>query len=282
MKKPTYIDCHTHVNFAAYDEDREDVIKRALEGDTWMINVGTQKDTSKSAVELAEGYDEGVYAIVGIHPIHTVESFHDSDELGSNGKDDKGFASRGEDFDEDYYTTLANNNKVVGIGETGLDYFRTEKGSIEKQQEIFIKHIELANKLGKPLMLHIRPSKEDTGSYKDALKLLKQYAKVPGNAHFFAGSTEDAKGFLELGYSVSFTGVITFTNDYDEVIEYVPLESILSETDAPYVSPVPHRGKRNEPLFVQEVVKRIAEIKEGSFEDVRVHMVENAFRFFKL
>lgn len=321
---PEYIDCHTHVNFAAYDEDREDVIQRTLDSNTWMVNVGTQKDTSESAVNLAEQYEKGVYAIVGIHPIHTDTSFHDSDELGDNGKENnsftptpvlkdgvsdnskekeaakqggndmgniktgvsafnaRGFTSRGEAFDEEYYTKLAQHPKVVGIGETGLDYFRAEKESVEKQRESFIKHIELANKLEKPLMLHIRPSKEDTESYKDALALLKQYAKVPGNAHFFAGSTEDAKGFLDLGYSVSFTGVITFTHDYDEVIKYVPLESILSETDAPYVTPTPHRGKRNEPVYVQEVVKRVAEIQGKPFEDVKRVMVENAFRFFGL
>jgi len=281
MKRPEYIDCHTHVNFAAFDEDRTEVITRTLESETWMINVGTQKDTSESAVELASQYESGVYAIVGIHPIHTGKSFHDVDELGSSGGDINGFNSRGEEFDSDFYKTLAQNEKVVGIGETGLDYFRLEKGSREKQQEIFIKHIELANSVNKPLMLHIRPSREDTDSYKDALEILKKYAKVPGDAHFFAGSVEDAKKFLDIGYFVSFTGVITFTSDYDEVIRYMPLESILSETDAPYVAPVPHRGKRNEPLFVQEVVKKIAEIKDLPFEKVKEQMVENAFRFFK-
>ena len=282
MKRPEYIDCHTHVNFAAFDEDREEVIAKTLENNTWMINVGTQKDTSQSAVELANQHERGVYAIVGIHPIHTGKSFHDVDELGSSGGDTNGFNSRGEEFDSDFYKNLAQNEKVVGIGETGLDYFRLEKGSREKQQEIFIKHIELANSVNKPLMLHIRPSREDTDSYKDALKILKEYAKVPGDAHFFAGSVEDAKKFLDIGYFVSFTGVITFTSDYDEVIRYMPLESILSETDAPYVAPVPHRGKRNEPIFVQEVVKRIAEIKDLPLEKVKEQMIENAFKFFQL
>lgn len=279
---PEYIDCHTHLNFAAFDDDRDEVIKRTLEGKTWMVNVGTQKGTSKSAVKLVEQYKEGIYAIVGIHPIHTEKSFHDKDELGENGKGENGFTSHGETFDEAYYTKLAQHKKVVGIGETGLDYFRLGENTKETQREIFIKHIELANKVGKPLMLHIRPSKEDTESYKDALALLKQYAKVPGNAHFFAGSVEDAKGFLDIGYSVSFTGVITFTSDYDEVIKYVPLTSILSETDAPYVAPVPHRGKRNEPLYVQEVVKRLAEIKDQPLHEVRSTVLKNAFRFFRL
>lgn len=327
---PQYIDTHCHVNFAAYDGDREDVIDRTLKADTWIVNVGTQKDTSRSAVELAEKYEKGVYATVGLHPIHTGKSFHDSDEFGSDDKgftptpvlefngsktnkhgvtsvnlnnggiksktgvsspSERGFTSRGEVFDEEYYANLSVNRKVVAIGETGLDYFRITRtdadsartnAEIEKQRESFIKHIELANKVGKPLMLHIRPSKENTESYKDAVLLLKQYAKVPGNAHFFAGSMDDAKEFLDIGYTVSFTGVITFARDYDEVIRYVPLESILSETDAPYVTPLPHRGKRNEPLYVQEVVKKIAEIKNLPLEKVRGDMAENAFRFFKL
>lgn len=256
--RPRYIDTHCHVNFPDFDADREEVIERTLSQDTWMINIGTSLTTSRQVVSLTEQHDKGMYAVVGVHPTHD------------------------EQIDMTELTKLAEHNKVVGIGETGLDYFRSEVDDRERQQEVFIEHIKLANKVGKPLMLHIRPSTEDTESYTDALNLLKQYAKVPGNAHFFAGSVEDAKGFLDIGYTVSFTGVITFTHDYDEVIRYVPLQSILSETDTPYVAPVPHRGKRNEPLFVQEVVKRLAEIREKPLDEVREQMVENAFRVFQL
>ncbi len=277
--KPEYIDTHTHTNFALFDEDREEVIDRALAQKTWIINVGTQKDTSKSAVTLAEKYDEGVYAIVGVHPIHTTESFHDEDELGEGNKN---FVSRGEVFDSKYYEELAQHSKVVAIGETGLDYFHLNSDTIEKQRESFIVQIQLANKVGKPLMLHIRPSKENLNVYRDALDILKRYAKVRGNAHFFAGSLEDAKGFLDIGYTISFTGVITFTHDYDEIIKYTPLTSLLSETDAPYVAPTPHRGRRNEPVYVQETVKRMAEIKGIELGDIKKQLVENAFDLFKL
>src|SRR3989344_1411676 len=121
LKPVQYIDIHAHVNFAAYDEDREEVIKRALDKNVWMINVGTQLDTSKSAIKLTEKYEKGVYAIIGVHPIHTDKSFHDEKELGAGSKE---FTSRGEIFDTTIYGSMASHPKVVGIGECGLDYFR--------------------------------------------------------------------------------------------------------------------------------------------------------------
>jgi len=268
---PQYIDIHSHVNFNAFDADREEVIKRALENDTWVINVGTQIDTSRKAIEIAEKYKEGVYAIVGLHPIHTSASFHDKHEFGEEGKE---FTSRGEIFDKEKYRELLQNPKVVGIGECGLDYYRLDSDSIEKQKEAFIAQIELANEFNKPLMLHIRQA------YQDALAILKEHTKVKGNIHFFAGSLEEAKAFIELGFTLSFTGVITFTHDYDEVIKNIPLEMIMSETDAPYVAPVPYRGKRNEPVYVSEVVKRIAEIKNLPESEVAEAIISNARRVY--
>ncbi len=283
--KPTqYIDIHAHVNFAAYDEDREAVIERALEAGVWMINVGTQKDTSKSAVELAEKYEKGVYAIVGIHPIHTDKSFHDEKELGSSGKElapseVEGFTSRGEVFDENFYRDLANHPKVVGIGECGLDYFRCTPESEKKQRESFSAQIALANEFKKPLMLHVRNGSLKS-AYRDALAILKSEAKVPADFHFFAGSWEEAKEILDAGFFLSFTGVITFARQYDEIIKNTPLDRIMTETDCPYVSPEPFRGKRNEPMHVREVVKKIAEIKGEDFEKVRETLLQNALKFF--
>ncbi|MEK7140781.1 MAG: TatD family hydrolase, partial [Patescibacteria group bacterium] len=302
---PKYIDIHSHVNFTAFDDDRDEVIRRALENDTWVINVGTQLDTSKSAIELAEKYKEGVYAIVGLHPIHTGASYHDEKELGEGGKESTrivdfgdatksraesaspkfttGFTSRGETFNKKDYRELLKNPKVVGIGECGLDYYRLDADSIEKQKKNFTLQIELANEIGKPLMLHIRQA------YKDALEILKTHLKsksLPagrqGDVHFFAGTWEEAKGFLDLGFTLSFTGVITFTHDYDEVIKNTPLDMILSETDCPYVTPVPYRGKRNEPVYVREVVKRIAEIKGLPEDEVAEAIIGNARRVFNI
>ncbi len=285
--KPTqYIDIHAHVNFAAYDEDREAVIERALEAGAWMINVGTQKDTSKSAVELAEKYEKGVYAIVGIHPIHTDKSFHDEKELGSSGKElapseVEEFTSRGEVLDENYYRELLKHPKVLGIGECGLDYFRCTPETEKKQRESFSAQIALANEFKKPLMLHVRNGSLKS-AYRDALAILKLEAKVPADFHFFAGSWEEAKEILDAGFFLSFTGVITFARQYDEIIKNTPLDRIMTETDCPYVSPEPFRGKRNEPMHVREVVKKIAEIRGEDFEKVRETLLQNAVKFFGL
>ncbi len=268
---PDYFDIHTHVNFKAFENDAEAVISSALKEGVWLTQVGTQKNTSKSAVMCAEKYKEGVYATVGLHPIHTSASFHDIKELGEDGKE---FTSCGEIFDDAYYKALAVHPKVVAIGECGLDYFRLSEESKEKQKNAFVSQIHLANEIGKPLMLHIR------NAYKDAYEILKSEARVYGNVHFFAGTWEEAKYFLDMGFTISFTGVITFTNDYDDVVKNAPLDMIMSETDAPYVAPVPHRGKRNEPIFVKDTVKRIAEIRQEDFEKVRKTLVSNAFRVF--
>ncbi|RJR13584.1 TatD family deoxyribonuclease [Candidatus Parcubacteria bacterium] len=265
-----YFDAHTHVNFVAYNEDREEVILRAKDAGVGMNVVGTQKDTSKDAVALAEKYDN-VYATIGLHPIHTSKSYHDAKELGEGGKE---FTSRGEVFDVATYEGLGRSPRVIAIGECGLDYYRVDPSTKELQTEVFIQHIELANKLEKPLMLHIR------NAYEDALDILKAHAKVRGDTHFFAGDWNTAKKFLDLGFTLSFTGVLTFTHDYDEVVKHAPLDMLLSETDAPYVTPVPHRGKRNEPLYVTEVVKAIAAIRGEDQEGVREQLLRNAERVF--
>ncbi|NQV88492.1 MAG: TatD family hydrolase [Parcubacteria group bacterium] len=278
---PDFIDAHAHVNFAAFDKDRDETIKRALDNNTWIINVGTQQDTSKQAVDLAHSYEKGVYAIVGTHPVHTNKSYHDKDELGEGGAE---FTSRGEAFDKDFYRQLLKDPKVVGLGECGLDYYHLDEGSREKQKKVFVEHIELANEVGKPLMLHIRNSQNSSepSAYAEALQILKTHAKIKGDVHFFAGNWEEAKSFLDFGFTLSFTGVITFTQDYDEVIRNTPLDMILSETDCPYVSPVPFRGKRNEPVYVSEVVKKIAEIKGENIEKVKKTIVSNIIRVFGL
>jgi len=285
-KEPKYIDIHSHVNFKVFDEDRDEAVRRALDSDTWMINVGTQVDTSKKAVEMANQYEEGVYAIIGLHPIHTGASYHDEKELGEGGKE---FTSRGEIFNKEDYRKLLQDPKVVGIGECGLDYYRCDEESIEKQKLAFVAQIELANEFGKPLMLHIRHDVNHTehNAYKDSLEILKKHLdekKLPvgarGDVHFFAGTLEEAKAFLDFGFTLSFTGVITFTHDYDEVIKNTPLDMIMSETDSPYVTPIPHRGKRNEPSYVREVVKRIAEIKNLTEEEVASAIIANAKRVF--
>ena len=281
-----YFDAHTHTNFVAYDDDRDAVIARATEAGVGMNVVGTQLDTSRSAVALAEA-NEGVWATIGLHPVHTSKSFHDSKELGpsfaeaSAGKE--GFTSRGEIFNSAAYEVLAKHPKVIAIGECGLDYYRLDPHTKKIQQDVFIQQIELANILGKPLMLHIRNGADaSANAYIDALDLLKSHAKVFGDVHFFAGDWDIAKRFLDIGFTLSFTGVVTFTHDYDEVVKNVPVDMILAETDAPDITPVPYRGRRNEPSYVTEIVRAIAEIRGEDHEVVRAQLLMNTKRVFGL
>lgn len=286
---PKYFDIHTHVNFKAFDEDRDAVIARALETNTWMINVGTQVDTSRSALELAHKYKDGVYACIGLHPIHTEESFHDEDEVSG-----PSFKSRAEVFDKDIYREMLQDPKVVAIGECGLDYYHLDEKSIEKQKKAFIEQIELAQEFDKPLMLHIRnnPIDKTRNAYFDVYRLLKKYSEVElpnikGVSHFFAGSVEDMKRFVELGIYISFAGAITYKPkpeicDYVSVIKETPLDMILTDTDAPYVAPAPYRGRRNEPSYVCEIVKKIAEIKGLTEEETAKAIFSNARRLFKI
>lgn len=275
---PRFFDVHTHIQFAAFDADRDAVIHRALDAGVWMVNVGTQIDTSKAAIELARRYPKGLYATVGLHPIHTSKSFHDAHELGG-GEAAKGFSSRGEEFDYNTYKKLAEDPKVVAVGECGLDYFRVnDEDAKKKQKETFLAQIELAKEVKKPLMIHCR------NAFNDLINLLTTHYSLltnpPGIIHFFSGTKDDARQFLEMGFSFTFGGVITFTRDYDEVIKMIPLDKILSETDAPYVAPVPYRGKRNEPAYVVEVVKKLAEIKGVSTEEMKSAVWKNAKSVF--
>jgi len=280
---PKFFDAHGHLNFVAYKDDRDETILRSLDAGVWMNVVGTQKDTSRSAVGIAERYKEGVYATIGLHPIHTGKSYHDKEELGEEGKE---FTSRGEDFDFDYYRTLAQSSKVVAIGECGLDYYRVANDeSHTRQEEAFRKQIELAVDVKKPLMLHIRNG-VGRSAYSDAYKILADYdtqlTTKKGNIHFFAGSWEEAESFVERGYYFSFGGVLTITHDYDSVVRKLPIERILSETDCPYVTPAPYRGKRNEPIYVIEIVKKIAEIRGEDFEFTQNQLAKNTISFFNL
>lgn len=273
---PRLFDVHTHAHFAAYGDEYKDVIDRALADDTWLVNVGTQRDTSAKAVEVAEKYPEGVYATIGLHPIHTEQSFHDSKELG-DGSAAKEFTSRGEEFDADYYLKLGKSDKVVAIGECGLDYYRLGEESKSKQEKVFVTQIELANELGKPLMIHCR------NAFPDLIKLLKrESAKLlnphPGIIHFFTGTVKRSEELKEMGFYFSFGGVVTFTHDYDKVIEAIGLGRILLETDAPYVSPVPYCGKRNEPSYVKYIPAAIAKVLGAAPDQVAETTTVNALK----
>lgn len=284
MSNISFIDIHAHLNLSAFDEDRQEVVTRTREAGVAHINVGTKESTSRKAVAIAQRADD-VYAIVGLHPIQTTPQEHDQDEIGEGGKP---FISRGEVFNKDVYRELCKSPKVVGIGECGLDYFHNDQSTREIQEAQFIAQIELANELQLPLMIHTRDQKGNQASvhadgrtvYDDVYDILKQYAKVRGDIHFYAGTYAQAKKFFDLGFSVSFTGVITFAKDYEEVVRNAPLDMIHAETDCPFVAPVPFRGKRCEPMFVREVYKKIAAIKGEDEETVRIQLLKNAEELF--
>ena len=275
---PKLIDVHTHTHFAAFAADKDAVIKRALDAGMWIINVGTQKDTSQDAIDTAHKY-EGVFATVGLHPIHSEKSYHDEQEIGSD-EIGKGFMSRGEDFDRKYYRKLADDSKVVAIGECGLDYYRLTEETKQKQVEAFKNHIELSIEVNKPLMIHCRNAFSDLIAVIDEKRSLLN--NQPGICHFFTGSEEDAKKLMDLGFSFSFGGVITFAKEYEKLVKFIPLDRILLETDAPYVAPQAYRGKRNEPLYIEEVAKKIGRILKKDFEEIARVTTENAIRIFNL
>ena len=281
-----YIDTHAHLNLSAFTDDIDAVATKCAEEGVSVINVGTKESTSQRAVELANSR-EHCYAIIGLHPIQTAPAYHDEEELGEGGEP---FKSKGEEVNKDFYLELAGQTKVVGIGECGFDYYHTTAGSYEIQEKAFIAQIELANETGLPLMIHTRGPKPGENSptgrsvYTDVYETLKQYAKVPFNVHFYAGTIDEAEKFIELGGTISFTGVITFKNatEYHEIVKSIPLEKMHGETDCPYVAPVPHRGERAEPWMVKEVYKKIAELRNEDEEMVREQLIKNAESLYGL
>jgi TatD DNase family protein len=257
-----YFDSHSHINDPRFDADIGEVISRMKEAGVLSLVVGTEKNLSERAVKLATENDE-LFACVGLHPT-----------------DDKE-----EKFDDTFYRALASDPKTLAIGECGFDYFRineedrlTEQA---RQSATFESQLELAVSLNKPLMIHCRNAHPEMLDIL-ASKKREHGENLRGNIHFFSEGPETAKKYFDLDFTISFTGVITFARDYDETVRYSPLNLILSETDCPYVAPIPHRGKRNEPLYVIEVVKRIAEIRGQDFETVREQLAVNAFRVFGL
>ena len=279
-----YIDTHAHLNLSAFNDDVDVVAQRCAQEGVTVINVGTKESTSKRAVELATQFDH-CYAIIGLHPIQTIPGRHDEAETGEGATP---FTSKGEHFNKAFYDELAKHPKVVGVGECGFDYWHCPPETYAVQEENFIAQIQFANEHNLPLMIHTRGPKPGEGSptgrsvYTDVYDVLAQYAKVPFNVHFYAGTIVEAEKFFELGGTVSFTGVITFAKVYEEVVRTLPLDRMHAETDCPYVAPVPHRGRRAEPWMVQEVYKKIAAIRDEDEEMVRAQLIVNANRQYRL
>lgn len=283
--QPKLFDTHTHFNFNAFKDDWEAVVERTLKDQVWLVNVGAEAKTSRRAVDITDKYPEGVYAAVGLHPIHTYD-----DEFEDIIKGEKvEFVTRAEDFDKKYYTGLVkSSDKVVAIGETGLDYFHIKKFPAplnkklkQKQAEIFAKQIKLAGELNKPIIIHCRAEK-DFDAYKEILEILKTNEKVSGIVHCYQGNEKLLEEFLNRGFMIGYNGVITFTEEYNKLVLATPLDHIVLETDAPFLTPVPHRGQRNESIYVAEVAKRIAAIKNVDFREIASTSTANAMNIFMI
>lgn len=256
-----YFDTHTHVNFKDLAKDEAAVMARAATAGVAMVNVGTDYETSQAAIALAEKYDFA-WASVGLHP----NDFYL----------EKGFYS---DFDAVKFKELAKHKRVVAIGETGLDFYRTKSGEDQKiQAQNFLKHIEIVTSLKKALIVHCREA------YNSAYEIIKTHRESLSEfvIHSFTGDWPTAKLFLDLGGFLSFNGIITFARQYDDVVRNAPLGQIVLETDAPFLTPTPHRGKRNEPSYVKFVAEKIAELKGVSIEEIAAVTTENAKKLYKL
>ncbi|MDO8668206.1 MAG: TatD family hydrolase [bacterium] len=277
------IDTHAHVNFSAFKDDADEVIRRSLAGETWMILVGSEIKTSKRALEFANKYEKGVYAAVGLHPAHT----HTQKVSG----DDYDFNTREEEFSYDLYEKLAKFKKVVAVGEIGLDYYQLDITSDvtavkQKQKEIFTEQLKLAQILKLPVIVHCRQAHDDMleilRNFRKEHKETMPKDKVWGVMHCFSGDEELAWQYFSLGLMVSFTGLITFSAKWDDLIRRLPNDKFMVETDCPYMTPEPFRGQRNEPLLVKRVVERIAEIKNLSYERIAEISTANARRLFNI
>lgn len=253
-----FIDTHVHLNADQYDEDLTEVIERAIEKKvTKMVVIGFDRKTIERAIALAETYDF-IYAVVGWHPVDAIDCTED---------------------DLIWIEELAAHPKVVGIGETGLDYY-WDKSPKEIQQEIFRKQIRLAKRVNLPIIIHNRDATEDV------LRILKEEdAKTTGGVmHCFSGSVETARESIDMNFMISLGGPVTFKNAKHpkKVAEMISLEHLMIETDAPYLAPHPYRGKRNEPSYVPLVAEEIARLKGLSVEEVAEATTRNAEKFFKL
>lgn len=255
----TLIDTHAHLDELAFDPDVAETLERARSaGVGAVLTIGINAETSRRAVALAERFAE-VYAVVGIQPNYVAQMQSD-------------------DWDE--IVDLSRHPRVVGIGETGLDRY-WDHAPIELQQEWLDQHLKLSRDVDKPFVVHCREAEADVVAQ---LQRAAQGGPLSGVMHSFCGSAETLAACLNLGLHISFAGMVTYkkNDDLRAVAAQVPSERLLIETDAPYLAPVPHRGKRNEPAFVIETARCLAEQRGVSLEALAEHTTANARRLFQL
>lgn len=250
------IDTHCHLDFSQYNPDRDLVIQRANQaGIFYFINIGATLDSSRASLELAKKYEQ-VYASVGVHP-HDADTFNDQTEV--------------------KLRQLASEKKVVAIGETGLDYYRNLSSELN-QKQAFAKQIALAKDLDLPLVIHCRQAE------KDLLQILKSALPLPAVVHCFSSDENFLKECLDCGFYISYTCNVTYkkAQDLREMVRLTPLDKLMLETDAPYLSPEGFRGQRNEPLQIKLLAQQVSQIKGVSFTEIADQTTRNAKTFFKL
>lgn len=251
-----FFESHAHLYFEHYDEDRDKLINELFSSEIdGIINVGVDIETSNLSIKLAEKYEK-IYAAVGLHPT----------ELKSNSDDDV-----------KEIRNLLQHEKVVALGEVGLDLY-WDKVPLETQNKYFIKQLEVALEEKYPVIIHSRDAEQET------MKVIREVSdKYSGVFHCYAGSTETALELIEKGFYISFTGNITYKNNTrEEVIKALPLDRLLLETDSPFLTPVPFRGKRNDPSKLRYIAQKIADLKNVSLEEVAKVTSENTKRLFKI
>jgi TatD DNase family protein len=254
------IDSHCHLDFEAFGQDRAQVLDRAREaGVTCFICIGSGHDTvsARQSVALA-AVEADVFAAVGVHP-HDVARMSEADWTELDG--------------------LARASRVVGIGETGLDYHYNHSPA-DVQQQAYERFVALARAVKRPVISHVRDAHDD------AIEILTRAgaAEVGGVIHCFTGGVPEARRYLDMGHHLSFSGILTFKNAQPirEAAAFAPLDRVLIETDAPYLAPIPHRGKRNEPAFMRETLRVLAEVRRANVEDLERSTAENTRRLFQL
>jgi TatD DNase family protein len=277
------IDTHAHVNFNNFKDDADQVIRRALDEGIWMVNVGSEYKTSKRALDIANKYERGVYAAVGLHPIHT-------EEIKAEG-DGYSFDTRDEEFNYESYEKLASFEKVVAIGEIGLDYYHLDQSKDvgkqkAKQKSYFWEQLKLAVDFSLPVIIHCRQAHDDMlatlHDFKQEFKDNLPKNRPWGVMHCFSGDENLAWQYFNLGLMISFTGIITFSKQWDDLIRKMPLDKLMVETDCPFLTPEPYRGQRNEPMQVKLVAGAIAEIRKIEFEKIAEITTNNAKSFFEI
>lgn len=263
----SFVDIHSHIHFEQYDADRAEVLKRLADAGGATIAIGTNRETCDQVLEVSIEH-ENVFACVGVYPVDIHEREDDVLYIEKLLADD---AQQGD----------ANvPGRIVAVGECGLDYAGNPSDEHKQHQKrLFEAQIDMAVRYGKPVMIHCRDAYEDTLAIVEA-KRAEYGERFHAHMHFFAGPLDILERLMAAGGTVSFTGVITFARQYDEVVKAVPVDWLMPETDSPYVTPAPHRGMRNEPLFVREVIAKLAEIRGVDEADLALAMRANVERVF--